>query len=104
MDLFIDYFLDGVMEDNELACYHEKFKVPDHMDELKFKLHQLFKYTLDGCPYYIGRDLYEAHAKLGISDEIFDRTAAVFSTQLRRIKTKMKVFREFVQRVGAMRP
>jgi|LakMenEpi03Oct11_1017367.scaffolds.fasta_scaffold33813_1 hypothetical protein len=39
MDLFIDYFLDGVMEDNELACYHEKFKVPDHMDELKFKLH-----------------------------------------------------------------
>lgn len=39
MSLFIDYFLDGVMEDNELACYHEKFKVPECMDELKFKLH-----------------------------------------------------------------
>lgn len=104
MNLFIDYFLDGVMEDCDLACYHEKFKEPDHMDELKFKLHALFKYTLDGSQYYIGKDLYTAHENLGISDEVFDRTAAVFSTQLRRIKPKMKVFREFVKRVGAMRP
>lgn len=25
MKLFIDYFLDGVMADQELACYHKKF-------------------------------------------------------------------------------
>lgn len=25
MKLFIDYFLDGIMADQELACYHEKF-------------------------------------------------------------------------------
>lgn len=38
MTLFIDYFLDGIMADDELACYHEKFKVPEEMELLKFKL------------------------------------------------------------------
>ena len=28
MKLFIDYFLDGIMADQELACYHQKFKDP----------------------------------------------------------------------------
>ena len=48
--------------------------------------------------------MYEAHKDLGITDEIFDQASTVFATQLRRIKPKMKVFREFVKRVGDLRP
>jgi truncated hemoglobin YjbI len=29
MKLFIDFFLEGIMADAELACYHEKFRDPD---------------------------------------------------------------------------
>lgn len=104
MKLFIDYFLDGIMADQELSCYHEKFRDPHEMDILKYKLLQFFKWKLDGAPFYIGKSMYDAHKDLGITDEIFDKAASVFTTQLRRIKPmKMPVFREFVQRVGAMR-
>lgn len=103
MKLFIDYFLDGIMADQELACYHQKFKDPHQMEILKFKLLNFFKWKLDGAPFYIGTPMYEAHKNLGITDEVFDAASAVFTSQLRRIKPKMKVFREFVQRVGSMR-
>ena len=103
MKLFIDYFLDGIMADQDLSCYHEKFKDPDEMDILKYKLLHFFKWKLDGAPFYIGKSMYEAHKNLGISDEIFDKASAVFASQLRRIKPKLKVFREFIARVGAMR-
>jgi len=38
MKLFIDFFLEGIMADAELACYHEKFRNPDEMEILKYKL------------------------------------------------------------------
>lgn len=104
MKLFIDFFLDGIMEDAELACYHEKFRDPNEMEILKYKLLMFFKWKLDGAPFYIGKTMYEAHKNLGITDEIFDRASTIFATQLRRIKPKMKVFREFVKRVGDLRP
>jgi hypothetical protein len=28
MTQFIDYFLDGIMGDEQLACYHKKFQDP----------------------------------------------------------------------------
>jgi hypothetical protein len=74
------------------------------MELLKFKLLQFFKWKLDGSPYYIGMSMYEAHKNLGITDEAFDKASAIFAAELRRIKPKMKVFREFVQRIGALRP
>lgn len=104
MSIFIDYFLDGIMADQELACYHEKFKIPDEMEMLKFKLLQFFKWLLDGIPHYIGRTMYDVHKNLGITDEVFDKAAAVFASQLRRLRPKMKVFREFVKRVSDLRP
>jgi truncated hemoglobin YjbI len=74
------------------------------MEILKFKLLHFFKWQLDGAPHYIGKSMYEAHKDLGITDEVFDAASAVFTSQLRRIKPKIKVFREFVNRVGALRP
>ena len=61
MKLFIDYFLDGIMGDEQLACYHQKFRDPDEMEVLKYKLLQFFRWKLDGCPFYIGKTMYEAH-------------------------------------------
>jgi truncated hemoglobin YjbI len=103
LKLFIDFFLDGIMADAQLACYHEKFRDPEEEALLKFKLYHFFRWKLDGAPHYIGKTMYEAHKNLGITDEIFDKASTIFTTQLRRIKPKMKVFREFVKRVGDMR-
>ena len=61
MKLFIDYFLDGIMGDEQLACYHQKFRDPDEMEVLKYKLLQFFRWKLDGCPFYIVKTMYEAH-------------------------------------------
>lgn len=74
------------------------------MEVLKYKLQMFFKWKLDGAPFYIGKTMYEAHKTLGITDEVFDRASGIFATALRRIKPKMKVFREFVKRVGDLRP
>lgn len=73
------------------------------MDSLKYKLLQFFKWKLDGAPMYIGKGMYETHKDLGITDEVFDSTSSVFTYQLRRIRPRMNVFREFVQRVSDMR-
>lgn len=49
------------------------------MEELKFKLLHFFKWKLDGCPFYIGKSMYEVHKDLGITDEVFDRAAQIFA-------------------------
>lgn len=75
MKLFIDFFLEGIMDNTELACYHDKFRDPDEMELLKYKLLMFFKWQLDGAPFYIGKPMYEAHKCLGITDEVFDAAA-----------------------------
>jgi len=104
MSLFVDYFLDGVMSDSELACYHAKFQDSYEMELLKFKLVQFFKFKLDGQAHYIGKDMYEVHKTLGITDKLFDKACVVFTQQLRRLKPKMPVFREFIKRISDLRP
>ena len=46
----------------------------------------------------------EVHKNLGISDEIFDKACQVFTTSLKKMKPKLKVMREFVARIGGLRP
>lgn len=38
MALFVEDFMEGIMGDGELACYHEKFQDPEEMEILKEKL------------------------------------------------------------------
>ena len=44
MSLFVEDFMEGIMGDNELACYHDKFRDPIEMEILKEKLVQFFKW------------------------------------------------------------
>ena len=74
------------------------------MELLKFKLVQFFKFKLDGQAHYIGKDMYEVHKTLGITDYLFDKACVVFQQQLRRVKPKMPVFREFIKRISDLRP
>ena len=44
MSLFVEDFMEGIMGDSELACYHDKFRDPIEMEILKEKLVQFFKW------------------------------------------------------------
>lgn len=103
MSIFVEDFMEGVMGDNELACYHDKFKDPYEMELLKEKLCQFFKWKLDGSRFYIGKPMPEVHRNLGITDEIFDKACEVFTASLKKLKPKLRVMREFVKRVGGIR-
>ena len=48
MRLFVEDFMEGIMGDPELSCYHEKFQDSIEMEILKEKLVQFFKFKLDG--------------------------------------------------------
>lgn len=74
------------------------------MEILKEKLVQFFKFKLDGCRFYIGKPMPEVHKNLGITDAVFDKACVVFTTALKKLKPKLKVMREFVKRIGALRP
>ena len=104
MNLFIEDFMEGIMADAELECHHSKFKDPDEMELLKEKLHQLFKYKLDGSKFYIGKDMTEVHKDLGITDEIFDKACDVFTNSVKKVKPNIKVMKEFIKRISDMRP
>ena len=103
MTLFVEDFMEGIMGDNELACYHSKFKDPIEMEILKEKLVQFFKWKLDGARFYIGKPMPEVHKNLGISNEIFDKACLVFTASCKKMKPKFKVMKEFVQRIGGLR-
>ena len=45
----------------------------------------------------------DVHRNLGISNEIFDKACEVFTHSLRKVRPKLKVFREFVARIGGIR-
>lgn len=104
MALFVEDFMENIMGDAELACYHEKFQDPEEMEMLKEKLISYFKFKLDGSKFYIGKPMSEVHKNLGISDEVFDKACVVFTNSVRRMKPKFKVMREFVKRIGSIRP
>lgn len=103
MNLFVEDFMEGLMGDNELACYHEKFKDPYEMELLKEKLHQLFRFKLGGSKFYIGKDMAEVHKDLGITDEIFDKACSVFTNSIRKMRPNIKVMKEFIKIVSGMR-
>ena len=83
MSLFIEDFMECIMGDSQLACYHQKFQDPEEMEILKEKLCQFFKFQLDGSRFYIGKPMADVHRNLGISDEIFDRCCEVFTACLK---------------------
>jgi len=103
MSIFVEDFMEGIMGDVDLACYHEKFRDPDEMEMLKEKLVQYFKYKLDGAQFYIGKSMPDVHRNLGISNDMFDKACEVFTQSLRKVRPKLKVFREFVARIGGIR-
>ena len=45
----------------------------------------------------------EVHKDLGITDEVFDKACEVFTKSVRKFKPKLKIFREFVKRIGGLR-
>lgn len=103
MAIFVEDFMEGIMGDTELACYHEQFKDPEQMEILKEKLCQFFKFQLDGSRFYIGKPMADVHRNLGISDEIFDKACEVFTVSLKKLKPKYKVFKEFIKRISNLR-
>ena len=72
MSMFVEDFMEGIMGDAELACYHEKFQDPYEMELLKEKLVQFFRWKMDGSRFYIGKPMPEVHKNLGITDAVFD--------------------------------
>lgn len=103
MQLFVVDFMEGIMGDSELACYHEKFQQPIEMEILQEKLCQFFKFKLDGSRFYIGKPMPEVHKNLGITDEVFDNACLVFVNSVKKMKPRLKVMREFVKRIGGIR-
>ena len=103
MSLFVEDFMEGIMGDSELACYHDKFRDPIEMEILKEKLVQFFKWQMDGAPFYIGKPMPEVHKNLGISDEMFDKACVVFETSCKKMKPKFHVMKEFIKRIGGLR-
>ena len=103
MAIFVEDFMEGIMGDSELACYHQKFQDPEEMEMLKEKLVCYFKYKLDGARFYIGKPMADVHRTLGISDEVFDKACLIFTASLKKLKTKMDVMRPFVQRISGIR-
>ena len=75
MSIFVEDFMEGIMGDSELACYHEKFQDPYEMELLKEKLCQYFKFLLGGSRFYIGKPMPEVHKNLGITPEVFASAA-----------------------------
>lgn len=103
MQLFVSDFMENLMGDPQLACYHEKFQQPEEMEILQEKLCQYFKFKLDGSRYYIGKSMTEVHKNLGISDQVFDSACEIFTSSVKKMKPKLKVMREFVKRINGIR-
>ena len=103
MAIFVEDFMEGIMGDSELACYHQKFQDPEEMEMLKEKLICYFKWKLDGARFYIGKPMPDVHRNLGITDEVFDKACLIFTASLKKLKTKMGVMRPFVQRISGIR-
>ena len=103
MSIFVESFMEGIMGDAELACYHTKFQDPYEMELLKEKLCQYFRFLLGGSRFYIGKSMPEVHKDLGITNEVFDSAAEVFASRLKACRPKPKIFREFVKRVNGIR-
>jgi len=103
MSVFVEDFMEGIMADAELACYHDQFQDPYEMELLKEKLTQFFKWQMDGQKFYIGKNMPDVHRDLGITDELFDKACVVFANSLKKMKPKFKVMREFVKRIGGLR-
>ncbi len=103
MSIFVENFMEGIMGDSELACYHAKFQDPYEMELLKEKLCQYFRFLLKGSKFYIGKPMPEVHKDLGITNEVFDSAAQVLTRTLKAMKPKPKVFRAFFNSVNGIR-
>ena len=103
MQLFVSDFMENLMGDPQLACYHDKFQQPEEMEILQEKLCQYFKFKLDGSRFYIGKSMPEVHKNLGISDQVFDSACEIFTSSVKKMKPKLKVMREFVKRINGIR-
>lgn len=88
MSFFVEDFMEGIMGNSELACYHSKFQDPIEMEILKEKLIQFFKWKMDGASHYIGKPMPEVHKNLGISDDMFDKACDVFTASCKKLKPK----------------
>jgi len=95
----------GIMADEELECHHEKFQDAYEMELLHEKLFQFFKTLLDGQRFYIGKDMYEVHKSLGITDHLFDMAGNILAETVEKLKPRPSAFvrKTFVDRVTALR-
>ena len=73
------------------------------MELLKEKLCQYFRFLLKGSKFYIGKPMPEVHKDLGITNEVFDSAAQIFTDRLKAMKPKLKVFRSFFEAVNGIR-
>ena len=106
MTLFVEYFMEGMMHDGEIDLWYQRFKDTEQNEIMKEKLAQYFKWKLDGSRFYIGRSMVEVHSNLGISDETFDKMLGILTVSLKKMKPNIniKILREFVKRIAAIRP
>lgn len=105
MRSFVSSFMVGIMADEELECHHEKFQDAYEMELLQEKLHQFFKTLLDGQRFYIGKDMYEVHKELGITDHLFDKAGSILAQTAARVTPTPSphVQKVFNDRVTALR-
>ena len=75
------------------------------MELLHEKLFQFFKTLLDGQRFYIGKDMYEVHKSLGITDHLFDMAGNILAETVEKLKPRPSAFvrKTFVDRVTALR-
>ena len=102
MGIFVEDFMEGIMGDRELACYHDKFQDPYEMELLKEKLVQFFRFKLDGSRFYIGKSMPDVHRNLGISDEVFTSACEVFEHSLSKVSNLKDINVEFAKRVSGI--
>ena len=102
MGIFVEDFMEGIMGDRELACYHDKFQDPYEMELLKEKLVQFFRFKLDGSRFYIGKSMPDVHRNLGISDEVFTSACEVFEHSLSKVSNLKDINVEFARRVSGI--
>lgn len=102
MGIFVEDFMEGIMGDKELACYHDKFQDPYQMELLKEKLVQFFRFKLDGSKFYIGKSMPDVHRTLGITDEVFQSACEVFEHSLSKVSEKTAINKEFASRISGI--
>ena len=102
MNVFVEDFMEGIMGDSDLACYHSKFQDPYEMELLKEKLVQFFRFKMDGSRFYIGKPMPEVHKNLGISDEVFDSACEVFVNSVNRVSENKQLNKIFAARISGI--